>query len=132
MMSNGPITWSSKKQSIVALSSCEAELTSLTEAVRQGLYIRKLLASLGILNGPLQIHSDNQSALHLAIQPLHAFHARMKHYAIKLAFVHEAVSAGHISLHYRSTDSMPADMLTKSLPLTRFQQLKSLIQLSAC
>ncbi len=64
---SGPFTWSSKAQSAVTLSSCEVELNTLFETVKQALYLYKLFTLLHLcLNYPIRIHSDNQSALKLA------------------------------------------------------------------
>ncbi len=129
-MCGGPFAWSSKAQSAVALSSCEAELTAISETVKQALYIRKLFELLQLsLKYPIRILNDNQSALKLANDRQQAYLPRMKHYDIKLHHMRDAVAAGHISLHYCPTEHMIADMLTKALArpkLTHIKQISSL------
>ena len=127
MLGGGPIMWTSHKQSTTSLSSCEAELTAISDATKQALYIKKLLTSLKIPITSLLLYSDNSSAITIAGRPLFEFHARLKHYGIKLAHLQEAIASGFLKLEHRSTTIMPADILTKSLPPTRFQRLRSLL-----
>ncbi len=73
-LAGGPIMWASKTQTTVALSSSEAELNTMSEAMKQVLYIRKLLPPLGIDDGqPLSLANNNQSSLTLATQSTLAF-----------------------------------------------------------
>jgi transposase InsO family protein len=126
---DGPITWSSKAQSIVALSSTEAELNALSETAKQALYIRKFFIPLGITPRPLDIQNDNQSAIKVATQPTQSFHARMKHIDIKIHHLRDCVRNSLLSITYLPTNTMPADMLTKILPRPRFNELKTSISL---
>jgi hypothetical protein len=130
LIASGPIMWSLCKQTTVALSSTEAELTSLSEATKQVLYIRRLLSQLlNINNAVLVLHNNNQSALHLVTQPLHLFHLCMKHYNIKLFHLCNTIAHGHIALHYCLTEIMPVDILTKALLIMHFTELKVLLGL---
>jgi hypothetical protein len=83
------ITWSSKKQRTMALSTTEAEYIALTEAAKEVVWIRKLLIDLGfdITNDPMLIKSDNLSALSLAHDP--SFHMRTKYIKITYHFIWE-------------------------------------------
>ncbi len=129
-MCSGPFTWSSKAQSAVTLSSCKAELTAISEMVKQTLYIHKLFTLLQLsLEYPIRILNNNQSALKLANNRQQAYLPWMKHYNIKLHHMHDAVATGHISLHYCPTEHMIVDMLTKALThpkLTHIKQIGSL------
>ncbi len=129
-MCGGLFTWSSKTQSAVALSSCEAKLTAISEMVKQALYVHKLFALLQLsLEYPIRILNNNQSALKLANDRQQAYLPQMKHYDIKLHHMCDAVAAGHISLHYCLTEHIIADMLTKALTcpkLTHIKQISSL------
>jgi hypothetical protein len=106
-----------------------AELTSLSEATKQALYVKHLLGQLKITEVIIQLHNNNQSALHLTTQLIHSFHARMKHYNIKLAHLRDTITQGHLVLHYCPTEIMPADILTKALPITCYKELKVLLGL---
>ncbi len=123
----GPFAWSSKAQSAVALSSCEAKLTAISEMVKQALYVCKLFVPLQLsLEHPIRILNDNQSALKLANNRQQAYLPRMKHYNIKLHHMHDAVAAGHILLHYCPTEHMIADMLTKALTRPKLMHIKQI------
>jgi hypothetical protein len=71
--------WMSKLQNTIVLSSTKAELTALSEAVKQALYVRKMLTPLKINDQLISIYNDNQSALVLTNQTHQAFHVRMKY-----------------------------------------------------
>ena len=126
MLNGGAISWSSKKQSVVALSSTEAEYIGLTHAAKEATWIRHLLSKLyspRILDYPVILHCDNKSAIELASNA--TFHSRTKHIAIHYHWIREALNDGIVDLEHRGTDDMPADMFTKALiriKLTKFSQ----------
>ncbi len=129
-LAGGPIMWSSKAQSTVALSSTEAELNALSETVKQALYIRKFFEPLDINSSqPVPLWNDNQSSLCIATQPQYVFLARMKHYDIKLHHLRDTIAKGLITLQYCPTEIMPADLLTKALPRAKVEELKALLHL---
>ena len=81
-MSGGAITWSSKKQTCVALSTTEIEYVTLASAAQEAVWIRQLTSELGIsLENPTIIYEDNKSAISMTKNP--QFHDRTKHIAIK-------------------------------------------------
>jgi len=117
----GPIYWSSKFQSSVALSSTEAELTALSEATRQAIYTRRFLPVLRVsTNEPLTIYNDNQGALDVLDSTAPPFHGRMKHYSIKVAHMRDNAKKGAVRFEHCPTAEMPADALTKALAKTKF------------
>lgn len=121
-ISEGPISWASKRQSTVALSSTEAEYMALTQAAKEAIWLRRLLAELGFrTQEPTIIHEDNQSAIALAKNPV--YHARSKHIDIQHHFIRDKVESGEVDLSYTPTENMIADVLTKPLPKTRFRDL---------
>lgn len=114
----GPISWNSRKQKTVALSTMEAEYMALSEATKETIYIRNLLHHIKAYNlsqNATKIYCDNQSAIELCKNSV--YHARSKHIDIKYHFSREAQERGDIVVKYISTNFMPADILTK--PLTR-------------
>ena len=114
-MGTGAITWSSKLQTIVALSTTEAEYVAACAAGSEILWLRNLFLELGFpIEGPSRLLVDNQSALAVAKNPEH--HGRMKHLDLRYYWLRHAVESGLISIAYLSTQQMPADILTKSLP----------------
>ena len=88
-MNNGCISWRSKKQSTVALSSTEAEYMALTEAAQEAIWLKAFLHELGAMNSDeaVKIYEDNQGSIALAKNP--KFHKRTKHIDIRYHFVLE-------------------------------------------
>ena len=124
-MSGAPVSWKSKKQSCVALSTAEAEYMALSSAAQEATWIRQLTKDLQ--NGPTRptvIHEDNQSAICMAKNP--QFHGRTKHIEIKYHFIREKVHDGIIELKYCKTNDMIADILTKGLSFEKFARLRDL------
>jgi len=119
MINNGAAAWKSQLQVTVALSTMEAEYMALTEATKELIWIRNLLAELGYTNNkagansPTELYSDNQSAIALAKNPVS--HARAKHIDIRHHFIRDAVQNEIIWLQYIPTEEMTADSLTKAL-----------------
>jgi transposase InsO family protein len=115
----GPISWCSKLQPTVAASTTEAEYMAAASAAKEGLWLRKLLATLGEPHPCLSIGCDNQAALLLIKNPITSL--RAKHIEIHHHFVRERVDEGQLAYYYVPTLSNAADVLTKplSLPLHR-------------
>lgn len=112
--SGAAISWESKKQRTVALSSCEAEYMALSEACREALYLQKLqIEIIGSCN-KIVIYSDSQSALKLSNN--YQLHKRSKHIDVRYHFIREVLRNEIIESKYLSTANMPADLLTKGLP----------------
>ncbi|KAF2349911.1 Reverse transcriptase RNA-dependent DNA polymerase [Trinorchestia longiramus] len=83
--SSSLISWNSKKQNIVALSSCEAEYIALTYAVQEGIFLKQLLCDMDGYDDPVGIFVDNRGAIDLAKNALH--HQRSKHIDIRYHFI---------------------------------------------
>eukprot|EP00253_Pinus_taeda_P034244 PITA_34244 len=99
---SGLITWSSKKQSIVALSSTEAKYVAITSASTQALWLRKFLEEIGEKQiQPTVIYCDNVSAIKLAKNPIH--HSRTKHFDLKYHFIRDLVQKKDIELKHINT-----------------------------
>jgi hypothetical protein len=116
----GTISWSSRKQTSIALSSTEAEYMALTQATKEALWLKRFLVELGQYNGgPVRIMVDNQSCMALARNP--EFHARTKHIDIQCHFIREVVANEEVDLEYCPTREMVADVQTKPLPRDKHQ-----------
>jgi hypothetical protein len=123
MLGNGPISWTSKRQPTVALSSCEAEYMAETQAAKEAIWLRRLLLELGYTGPDVQtvrIYADNQGSMALAKNP--EYHARTKHIDTQWHFVREQVGLGTIELTYIPTNEQLADGLTKALGGPDFQR----------
>ncbi|MCO5588608.1 hypothetical protein L7F22_042565 [Adiantum nelumboides] len=107
------ITWSSKKQPTIALSSTEAKYRGAAVAACEGAWLELLLGDLGIqVQRPIVIHCDNLSSIQLAQNPM--FHARTKHIEVHYHFIRKRVLDGSIDLTFVRTDKQVADMLKSS------------------
>ena len=106
----------------MALSSTEAEYMALSQAVKEAVWLRRLLKELGVIwnNEPTTILEDNQSAIALGKNPVH--HSRTKHIDIRYHFIRELIEKKEIDVVYMPTEKMVADALTKGLPKPRFEE----------
>jgi len=96
----------------------------MAQAASEVTWLVQLLAEIGITNlTPVQLHCDNQSALHIARNPV--FHERTKHIEIDCRFTRDKVLEGLLQLTYLPTTHQLADILTKVLPGPQFQTLLS-------
>lgn len=113
---DGAISWKSRKQATVSLSSTEAEYKSLSDSCKEGLWLQHLLTELKLRPGTaIPLHVDNEGAEALARNPEH--HSRTKHIDACYHLICECVQDRSVYLIHVSTKHMLADMLTK--PLTR-------------
>jgi transposase InsO family protein len=111
----GAVTWSSKKQPTVALSTTEAEYMAITQAAKEAIWIGRLLSELGFSSEGevISIYGDNQGSISLSKNSV--YHARTKHIDIQHHFIREKTESGEIKLIHCPTNRMPADILTKAL-----------------
>ena len=116
MLSNdGPsISWKSKKQQTVALSTCEAEYMAMCAATQEGLYLNALLKDmLCAEQGAFTLYCDNQGTLAMSKNPI--VQQRSKHIDIKYHFVRHHVQNGNVSVIYLPTTENFADLFTKPM-----------------
>eukprot|EP00253_Pinus_taeda_P036325 PITA_36325 len=109
------VSWFSRKQQSVALSSAEAEYMAASLASCEAIWLRKML--FGLFGQPLRcsmIYCDSQSCIKLMENPV--FHDSSKHIRIRYHFIRDYVKKGAMKLEYISTDEHVADILTKALP----------------
>ncbi len=115
LQAGAAITWKSTKQPIIAQSSMEAEYIAMAEAAKEVEWLRKLQAEFrpNQLSKPTTIFEDNQSSIALSKNPIHS--NRSKHIAVRYHKIQELVANQIISVEYKPTDQMIADIMTKSL-----------------
>jgi hypothetical protein len=120
----GVITWRSKKQSIVAQSTTEAEFIAMAEATKEALSIQHILQEVyPVLASTIPLLCDNQSAIALAKD--NKYHQRTKHIALCYLFIRGSINDNEISLSYiPSTDNI-ADIMTKALLRPQFEYLRN-------
>ena len=112
------VSWKSNLQSIVALSTTEAEYIACTEAIKEALWLKGITREFGIEQNSVSLYSDSQSALHLSKNMM--FHERTKHIDVRFHFIREVISSGNVTLLKVSTEENAADALTKALPSAKF------------
>ena len=105
------VSWVSKIQSVVALSTTEAEYVAATEASKEMIWLQRLMGELGKKHDMGTLYSDSQSAIHLAKNS--AFHSRTKHIHLKYHFIRSVLEDGELKLEKIHTSQNPANMLTK-------------------
>ncbi len=119
----GPVAWSSKRQSCVALSTTEAEFIAACEATKEGIWLQRLLSEIiPDWRTPFPLMCDNQSAIRLIKNP--EFHQRSKHIEVRFHFIRQHHEAGDLEVQHISTNCQLADPLTKALPYPRFSDLR--------
>ena len=122
------ISWRSKKQTVVARSSTEAEYRALADATQELLWLRWLLEDMGVFHSTATtINCDNQSAIQIAHNDV--FHERTKHIEIDCHFVRHHLSCGTIGLTAVTSTDQTADVFTKAHPPGRLQDLVSKLKL---
>ena len=115
LSNGGAITWGSRKQTTIALSSTEAEYVALSEASREAVWLRHLYGELGyIQKEPITILGDNDGSISMAKNP--QFHKRTKHVDIRWHYVRDLVADGLINIVDCRDPDQTADILTKALP----------------
>jgi len=123
------VSWSSKRQHIVSRSSVEAEYRAVAHGVAEATWLRQLLVELHCpLRRATLVYCDNVSAVYLSSNPVQ--HQRTKHVEIDIHFVREKVALGHARVLHVPTTSQYADVFTKGLPTSLFQEFRSSLTIS--
>ena len=112
-MARAAVSWESRKQRSVALSSTEAEYMALSECAKEAVLLRRFMDEVFNRKEEITIFNDNQGAGMLSKNPV--YHNRTKHVDIRYHFVRDAVLNGEVVVKYMRTEEMPADVLTKGL-----------------
>ena len=122
----GAISWDSRKQALVSLSTTESEYVAMMHVTKEALWIWMFL---GKIFRPLMklmlLYCDNQSAITIAKND--QFHARTKNIDIRNHFIREMVAHNVVEIHYCLTNQMIADIFTKALPVKTFEGLQELL-----
>ena len=119
----GPISWSSKRQAFVSLSTCEAELASLVHAAKQMVFLNKILTELSRPQQRMVIYEDNSAAIKISNQETPSNRSRTKHIDIKFHWLAEQIQAGLLVPHHIPTNYNIADIMTKALSPEVFKRL---------
>jgi hypothetical protein len=122
-LNGDPVSWASKKQRVVALSTCEAELYAEAAAIQEVLWLRGLMEELGLhTQTGSTVYGDNQSAIAASANGVKS--ERTKHVDVKYHFVTESVERGVVTLKWVPTAQQQADIFTKALATPVFTTLR--------
>jgi len=125
---NNLVSWHSKKQSCVSLSTAEAEYIALGSCCTQLLWMKQMLLDYGMTSNTLLVYCDNMSAINISKNPVQ--HSRTKHIDIRHHFIRELVENKIVEISHVSSEKQLAGIFTKSLDLNSFLNLKKSIGLS--
>lgn len=126
MANSGAISWSSKLQTIVALSTTEAEYIAAVDAGKEIMWMRNILSEFGYaIDTPTTLYMDNQSSISVSKNPEH--HGRMKHLDLRTFWLRDTVEAGKIKPVHVPTAEMVADVLTKPLPAPKVAYCRTMM-----
>ena len=129
-MAGGPVSWSTKLQATVALSTTEAEYMALTRAAQQALWMYSFMSEVGLqLEFPAILHGDNAASIALTLNT--KGHAHAKHIDICHHYIRECIAAGEISLIQIPSEENLADIFTKPLPCVIHQKLVRALKLDS-
>jgi transposase InsO family protein len=126
MLSAGAVSWCSKKQPVVTLSTTEAEFIAAASSACQAVWLRRILQQLG--HEPRKsttIYCDNSSTIKLSKNPV--LHGRSKHIDVRFHFLRELTKDKVVELIQCSSQEQVADIMTKPLKLDVFQKLRTLM-----
>ena len=121
MLGNNVVSWSSKKQNCVSLSTAESKYVAAASCCSQLLWLGQMLSDYGMTSDTLTLFCDNASAIEIAKNPVQ--HSRTKHIDIRHHFIRDLVEKGLITLKFVPTKNQLADILTKALDYERFSFL---------
>ena len=122
LINNCPVSWVSKKQKSVSLSTAEAEYYALSETAKECEWYRQTLRELFQEYPTISVLCDNNAAVRIAHNT--DSHDRSKHIDIRYHFVRDVIAKKHITLDWIETKKQLADLLTKRLATDRFTELR--------
>ena len=117
------VSWASKKQTVVATSTCESEYIAACYDAKEGTWLRQMLRELGcgdLLGGATPVGIDNNGALCLIVNG--ATNARTRHTRVSFHFVRACHASGELEYCSVSTEAQHADFLTKALAAPTFER----------
>ena len=118
-LGSAAVSWVSRLQKIVTISTTESEYVAATEACKELIWLMSFMKELGKEQDKCQLFSDSQSAIHLAKNS--AFHSRTKHIDIKYHFIRSLLEDGQFTLEKIHTNENPVEMFTKVVTVEKLK-----------
>jgi hypothetical protein len=122
------VSWASQNTTRLVTSSTEAECHGLVHVGKENIWQRELHQSLGVfkLTGPTVVLQDNKSAIALT-QGIKVSNKRSKHFGLEFEVLREYVALGEMTIEYKESSTLVADMLTKALAGPKFISFRDLV-----
>ncbi|PKU70954.1 Retrovirus-related Pol polyprotein from transposon TNT 1-94 [Dendrobium catenatum] len=125
-MGDTAFSWSSQKQPVVDLSTCEVEYVAASSCVCHAIWLRKLLKEIGYSQvETTKIYVDNKSAIALSKNPV--YHKRNKHIDVRFHYIRDHIKDKEVQVEYVKSEDQIADIFTKPLAAEQFIKLKILL-----
>ena len=121
-MGNNLISWFNKKQNCVSLSTAEAEYIAAGSSCSQLVWMKQMLTEYNVSQNVMTLFCDNLSAINISKNPIQ--HSRTKHIDIRHHFIRDLVEDKVITLEHVATELQLADIFTKALDATQFENLR--------
>ncbi|KAF7768406.1 hypothetical protein Agabi119p4_7649 [Agaricus bisporus var. burnettii] len=126
-IANGTISWLSRKQKTVALSSTEAEYMAISDCLQQLIWVSQLLTEIGFEIQTPMLYGDNMGSLFWSTSEVQE--KRSKYIDIRFHYIRELLEQKQISLDWIDGSKNPADVLTKNLEKVKFSLFRSMLNL---
>ena len=121
------ISWTSRAQKTVALSSTEAEYMALSNCSHQVVWMHTLLGELSYHLSAIPICSDNQGSIFITSNPV--TEKRLKHIGIRYHYIRKVINHSLTKVYFIDGDNNPADLLTKNLGSVKFLKFRAMLGL---
>ena len=126
----GAVSWQSKLQKCVALSTTEAEYIAVTEAGKELVWIKTFFKELGMQQDEYVVYCDSQSAIDLSKNA--TYHSRTKHIEVRYHWIRDATEEKRFKLKKIHTYKNAADMMTKVIPKQKMEFCSMLAGMESC
>jgi hypothetical protein len=119
------VSWRACLQLTIAQSTTEVEYIAVRDACKEVVWLKVLYDELSGDTSCIDLFCDSQSAIYLIKDQI--FHERIKHIDVKYHYVREVIAEGRLKVPKISTHDNPVDMMTKSVPVAKFEFCSSLV-----
>ena len=127
LLGSSPISWNSKKQACVALSTTKAEYIAVGHGCAQIIWLKLQLLDHGVSLSKVPLYCDDTSAVNLTQNPIQ--HSKTKHIEIRHNFIHDHVQKADCEIKFVKTENQLADLFTKLLVRDRFNKLRTELEI---